>query len=65
MWDPTDNRRKFVNNRYFMALRGNEVSQISNFQVSIDREGASSVAINIDVKKDASREERENERENT
>ena len=35
MWDPTDNRRKFVNNRYFMALRGNEVSQISkNFQVT-------------------------------
>ena len=26
MWDPTDNRRKFVNNRYFMALRGNEVT---------------------------------------
>lgn len=33
MWDPTDNRRKFVNNRYFMALRGNEVGQVSkNFQ---------------------------------
>lgn len=41
------------------------IPQISNFQVSIDREGASSVSFNIDVKKDASREERENERENT
>ena len=25
MWDPTDNKRKFVNNRYFMAFRGGEM----------------------------------------
>ena len=25
MWDPTDNKRKFVNNRYFMGFRGGEV----------------------------------------
>ena len=25
MWDPSDNKRKFINNRYFMAFRGGEM----------------------------------------